>query len=68
MLREKNSNKFHGLINKSAEYVPDYTQNKLWRSTEAFNVDNLTIYCFNIMDAHVQLEGLRWLETASSTF
>ena len=29
MLREKNSNKFRGLINKSAEYVPDYTQNKL---------------------------------------
>ena len=32
VLREKKkipTYKFHGLINKSAEYVPDYTQNKL---------------------------------------
>ena len=58
MLRgKKNSNKFHGMINKSAAYVPDSTL-----------VDNLAIYCFNIIDVYVQLEGLMWLETASSTF
>ena len=59
MLREKKNPtiKFHGMINKSAECVPDSTL-----------ADNLAIYCFNIIDVHVQLEGLMWLETASSTF